>query len=153
MAERFRQPVLLMTDEVVGHMRERIVVPDEASIEIVNRKKPACPPKDFMPYLADPSDDIPPMAAFGDGYHWHITGLTSNDWGFPTNNAIDIDKKNQRLIGKWSVSAAMWSNSRRSPMKMRMSWSSLTVVSLAPRFAPFASCGQRASRWGTALPI
>ena len=100
MAERFRQPVLLMTDEVVGHMRERIVVPDEASIEIVNRKKPACPPKDFMPYLADPSDDIPPMAAFGDGYHWHITGLTSNDWGFPTNNAIDIDKKNQRLMRK-----------------------------------------------------
>jgi 2-oxoglutarate ferredoxin oxidoreductase subunit alpha len=100
MAERFRQPVLIMADEVIGHMRERIEVPDVSSLELVDRKKPACSPEDFIPYLADPEDDVPPMAAFGDGYHWHVTGLTSNDWGFPTNNSSDIDKKNQRLLRK-----------------------------------------------------
>lgn len=100
MAERFRQPVLMMTDEVVGHMRERILVPDQDSIVRVDRKKPTCPPDQFIPYLADAEDDIPPMAAFGDGYHWHITGLTTNDWGFPTNNAVDIEKKNLRLLRK-----------------------------------------------------
>lgn len=100
MSERFRQPVLMMTDEVIGHMRERIVIPDASAIEIVDRKKPTCSPDEFIPYLADADDDIPPMAAFGDGYRWHITGLTTNDWGFPTNNAIDIDKKNLRLLRK-----------------------------------------------------
>jgi 2-oxoglutarate ferredoxin oxidoreductase subunit alpha len=100
MAERFRQPILIMTDEVVGHMRERIEVPDESSIEIVDRKRPSCPPEKFVPYCADDEDDIPPMAAFGDGYHWHVTGLTSNDWGFPTNNAPEINKKMSRLLRK-----------------------------------------------------
>jgi 2-oxoglutarate ferredoxin oxidoreductase subunit alpha len=100
MAERFRQPVLIMADEVIGHMRERIVVPDESSLEIIDRKKPACRHEEFIPYLASPADDVPPMAAFGDGYRWHVTGLTSNDWGFPTNNASDIEKKNARLLRK-----------------------------------------------------
>ncbi len=100
MAERFRQPVLMMTDEVIGHMRERIIVPDADSLELVDRKRPTCPPETFIPYLADSEDDIPPMAAFGDGYHWHITGLTTNDWGFPTNSAPDIDKKITRIIRK-----------------------------------------------------
>lgn len=100
MSERFRQPVLMMTDEVIGHMRERILIPDVSTLEIVDRKKPVCSPDEFIPYLADAADDIPPMAKFGDGYHWHITGLTTNDWGFPTNNAADIEKKNTRLMRK-----------------------------------------------------
>jgi 2-oxoglutarate ferredoxin oxidoreductase subunit alpha len=99
-SERFRQPVLIMADEVIGHMRERIVIPDVSSLEIVNRKKPAVAPADFVPYLADEADDVPPMAAFGDGYHWHVTGLTSNDWGFPTNSTPEIDKKITRILRK-----------------------------------------------------
>jgi len=98
MAERFRQPVLIMSDEIIGHMREKIVIPD--SVETVDRKRPTVAPDKFVPYLADPSDDVPPMAAFGDGYRWHVTGLTSNDWGFPTNNTEEIDKKAQRIIRK-----------------------------------------------------
>jgi 2-oxoglutarate ferredoxin oxidoreductase subunit alpha len=99
-AERFRQPVLIMADEVVGHMRERIVVPEASTLKLVNRKKPTCPPDQFIPYLPDPSDEVPPMASFGDGYRWHVTGLTSNDWGFPTNATSDIDKKITRIIRK-----------------------------------------------------
>jgi 2-oxoglutarate ferredoxin oxidoreductase subunit alpha len=81
-------------------MRERIVVPDASFLELTERKRPTGPPEKFIPYLADSSDDIPPMASFGDGYRWHVTGLTSNDWGFPTNSASYIDKKITRIIRK-----------------------------------------------------
>ena len=99
MAERFRQPVLVMADEIIGHMREKIVIPEPGTYEIVDRKKPAVCPEEYIPYKAD-DDDVPPMAAFGDGYRWHVTGLTSNDWGFPTNDADEIDKKANRIIRK-----------------------------------------------------
>ncbi len=100
LAERFRQPVLIMSDEIIGHMREKIVIPDAGSFPIIDRKKPTVAPDAFVPYLADECDDIPPMAAFGDGYCWHVTGLTSNDFGFPTNNAAEIEKKAVRIIRK-----------------------------------------------------
>ena len=98
-AERFRQPVLIMADEVLGHMREKITIPEAGSFEIVNRKKPTVCPEEFIPYRAD-EDGVPPMAAFGDGYRWHVTGLTTNEWGFPTNDAPDIDLKANRIITK-----------------------------------------------------
>ena len=97
MSERFRQPVLIMTDEIIGHMREKIVIPDQ--VHTVDRKRPSVAPDQWIPYRAD-EDDVPPMAAFGDGYRWHVTGLTTNEWGFPTNNAEDIDLKAQRIIRK-----------------------------------------------------
>ena len=100
LAERFRQPVLIMSDAEIGHMREKFVVPDVANLKIVNRKKPTVDPKDFVPYQADPEDDVPPMAGFGDGYRWHVTGLTHNAWGFPTTNPEAIDKKMRRLMRK-----------------------------------------------------
>ena len=99
MAERFRQPVLVLADEVLGHMREKIVIPEPGSFEVVNRKKPTVSPDEYVPYRAD-ADDVPPMAAFGDGYRWHVTGLTSTEWGFPTNDAPDIDLKANRIIRK-----------------------------------------------------
>lgn len=100
LAERFRQPVLIMSDAEVGHMREKFVVPEASSLKIVNRKKPSVEPDRFVPYLADPEDDIPPMAGFGDGYRWHVTGLTHNDWGFPTTDPEQIDRKMRRLMRK-----------------------------------------------------
>lgn len=99
MAERFRQPVLIMTDEIIGHMREKIAIPEPGSFKTINRKTPSVCPEEFIPYKAD-EDGVPPMAAFGDGYRWHITGLTTNEWGFPTNNAKDIDLKANRIISK-----------------------------------------------------
>ena len=100
LAERFRQPVLIMSDAEIGHMREKFVVPEASSLKVVNRKKPTVDPEHFVPYQADPEDDVPPMAGFGDGYRWHVTGLTHNDWGFPTTNPDDIDKKMRRLMRK-----------------------------------------------------
>jgi 2-oxoglutarate ferredoxin oxidoreductase subunit alpha len=100
MAERFRQPVLILSDEVVGHMREKVTKQDPNKVKIVNRVRPTMPPERFTPYEADPMTEVPSMASFGDGYSWHVTGLTSNDWGFPTNNAPEIAKKMLRLMSK-----------------------------------------------------
>ena len=99
MAERFRQPVIILADEVIGHMREKITIPEAGTFEVMNRKKPTVAPDEFVPYRAD-EDGVPPMAAFGDGYRWHVTGLTTNEWGFPTNEAPDIDLKANRIITK-----------------------------------------------------
>ena len=100
LSERFRQPVLIMSDAEIGHMREKFIVPDMSKIKIINMKRPTEDPDHFIPYKADLADDIPPMASFGDGYRWHVTGLTHNDWGFPTTNAADIDRKMRRLMRK-----------------------------------------------------
>jgi 2-oxoglutarate ferredoxin oxidoreductase subunit alpha len=99
-AERFRQPVLILSDEIVGHMREKVTKRDPNKLQIVNRARPSVPPDKFTPYEADPLTSVPYMASFGDGYSWHVTGLTTNDWGFPTNNAPEIEKKMLRLMSK-----------------------------------------------------
>jgi 2-oxoglutarate ferredoxin oxidoreductase subunit alpha len=100
LSERFRQPVILLSDEVVGHMREKIVIPEKGSYNIVDRKRPKEDPEKFVPYKPDPEDDIPPMASFGDGYRWHVTGLTHNQWGFPTNDPDIAEEKILRLMRK-----------------------------------------------------
>jgi 2-oxoglutarate ferredoxin oxidoreductase subunit alpha len=100
MAERFRQPVLILSDEVVGHMREKVTMKDPGRVEVLNRARPSLPPEKFTPYEADPRTGVPAMASFGDGYTWHVTGLTTNDWGFPTNNPPEIEKKMLRLMSK-----------------------------------------------------
>ena len=99
-AERFRQPVLILSDEVIAHMREKVLVPEKGSFEIINRKRPVDVPEKFVPYRPDPKDDLPCMASFGDGYTWHVTGLTHNDWGFPTNNPEEIERNVCRLVSK-----------------------------------------------------
>jgi 2-oxoglutarate ferredoxin oxidoreductase subunit alpha len=101
MSEKFRQPVLIMSDEVVGHMREKVILHEPENL--IERAKPSVPPDKFVPYLPNPKTQIPEMASFGDGYRWHITGLTHNDWGFPTNNAQEIDKKMRRLMSKVDI--------------------------------------------------
>ena len=102
LSERFRQPVILLSDEVVGHMREKVVIPERESISIVNRKKPRVKPEEYIPYKPDPEDDIPPMASFGDGYRWHVTGLTHDEWGSPTNDPDVTERKIRRLVRKVS---------------------------------------------------
>ncbi len=101
LSERFRQPVIVLTDEIVGHMRERIEVPDPSSLTIVNRKRPTVPPSEYLPYKADPEDDVPPMASFGDGYRWYLTGITHDERGLPaTANPKKCDEKVRRIIRK-----------------------------------------------------
>jgi len=98
-AERYRTPVILLMDEIVGHMREKIVIPDPSEIQIVNRKKPSVPPEKYLPYENDPSD-IPAMANFGEGYRYHVTGLNHDERGYPTSEASVVAAQEARLIRK-----------------------------------------------------
>jgi len=99
LSEYFRIPVLLMADEVVGHMNERVVIPREEEIEIINRRKPTVPREDYLPYEADP-DGIAPMATCGEGYRVHVTGLTHDERGYPVMDAKTQEKMVSRLVGK-----------------------------------------------------
>ncbi len=101
LAERFRSPVIILSDEVIGHMRERIEIPDDSEINLIERKRPTVSPENYLPYRADPEDDIPPMAAYGDGYRFHVTGLVHDELGLPTNDPKEIEALNLRLIRKF----------------------------------------------------
>ncbi|MCJ7499701.1 2-oxoacid:acceptor oxidoreductase subunit alpha [bacterium] len=99
LAERLRTPVILLTDEIIGHMREKIVIPEEGVLEIWDRSRPDCSPEEFLPY--DTSKGIvPPMADFGSGYRHHVTGLNHDASGFPTNKPSLVQPEEERLMAK-----------------------------------------------------
>lgn len=98
-SEKYRTPVILLMDEVIGHMREKVVLPPDESLEIVERKKPTCSPADYQPYLPT-GDGVPPMAPFGEGYRYHVTGLFHDETGFPSTNPEVVDRLIRRLHDK-----------------------------------------------------
>jgi 2-oxoglutarate ferredoxin oxidoreductase subunit alpha len=100
LAEKYRTPVVILTDEVVGHMREKIEIPDPSEIEIIDRKKPEVDPENYLPYEVKDGELVPPMAAFGDGYRFHVTGLTHDETGFPSNSSEIAEALLNRLMNK-----------------------------------------------------
>lgn len=84
-AEKFRIPVLVMADESVGHMNEKVVIPEKSAIALVGRKKPTVPPEQYIPFKPD-ADLVPPMALAGEGYSVRMTGLTHDEKGRPAIN-------------------------------------------------------------------
>jgi len=98
-SEKYRIPVILLLDEVIAHMREKVEIPAPEDIEVVNRKKPTVPPEEYLPFKPD-EDGVPPMANFGEGYRYHITGLVHNYKGLPTSNSQEIDAFIRRLHNK-----------------------------------------------------
>ena len=99
LSEKYRTPVLVMTDAEVGHMTEKVVIPPSEEVEIFSRRKPTVPPKEYLPYEAD-DDLVPPMANAGEGYRFHTTGLTHDERGYPVMDAEAQDKLITRLIEK-----------------------------------------------------
>ncbi|MEM2420091.1 MAG: 2-oxoacid:acceptor oxidoreductase subunit alpha [Candidatus Bathyarchaeia archaeon] len=92
LAEMYRVPTLLMADEVVAHMWEKVVIPPAEEIKIVNRKKPNTPPGNYAPFMPD-NDLVPPMACFGEGYRFHATGLTHDEHGYPRTQDSDVQMR------------------------------------------------------------
>ncbi len=84
LAERFRTPVIVVYDEIVGHTRESVVLPD--ALEITDRVRAEGDPEEFRPKAITPNG-VPPQAAFGDGYRFHVTGLAHDERGFPTEDS------------------------------------------------------------------
>lgn len=97
LAERFRLPVLIMSDEVVGHMYERVEIPPEVSV--ASRRKPEVPPSEFLPFKPD-TDLVPPMACAGEGYRVHVTGLTHDERGYPDMSPEAQERLVRRLVDK-----------------------------------------------------
>jgi len=99
LSEQYRIPVIIMADEVIGHMNERVVIPREEEIERIDRQKPTVPPGEYLPYRPGP-DGVAPMANCGDGYRIHITGLTHDERGYPGMNVQTQEQMVGRLIQK-----------------------------------------------------
>lgn len=99
LAEKYRTPVMVMPDEIIAHMRERIVFPEPGELEVINRTTPSVTPDKYKPY--DTSfGDVPPLAAFGSGYKFHVTGLNKMQDGFPTTKAEVVQAEEERQVRK-----------------------------------------------------
>ncbi len=98
-AEKYRTPVILLLDEVIGHMREKVDLAELENLEIVNRKKSNCKKEEFKAYEVT-EDLIPNMEKIGDGFKFHVTGLVHDDTGFPTNSTSEAQKLFSRLSNK-----------------------------------------------------
>jgi 2-oxoglutarate ferredoxin oxidoreductase subunit alpha len=98
LSEKFRTPVILLTDEIIGHMREPVDLPDFKTMPIhdyrVTKKD-----GEYIPYRNEPGD-VPPMANFGVGYRYHITGLFHDPQGFSTQRLDEIDPWLERVNTK-----------------------------------------------------
>ncbi len=99
LSEQFRVPVIILSDEIVAHTRECVQLPEPAELHIINRLRPSVPPDWYKPYEGD-SRGIPAMAALGDGYRHHVTGLVHDEMGFPTEKPGEILSFQQRLTQK-----------------------------------------------------
>ena len=99
LSEKYRTPVLVMTDAEVGHMTEKVIIPPPEEVETISRRKPTVPPSEYLPYKAD-DDLVPPMANAGEGYRFHITGLTHDERGYPGMDAETQERLIARLVEK-----------------------------------------------------
>jgi 2-oxoglutarate ferredoxin oxidoreductase subunit alpha len=99
LSEKYRVPVLIMSDEAVGHMSEKVVIPHVAPESLVERRHPTLGPEKYLPYKPD-ADLVPPMAVAGEGYRFHVTGLTHDERGYPVMTAEAQDGLVRRLVDK-----------------------------------------------------
>jgi len=98
LSERYRSPVLVMTDEIIAHMREPVELPDFSTIKVFEQKVTE-KPEDYKAFR-NTQDGIPPFAAQGLGYRYHITGMLHDEVGFPTQRMDEIDPWVERLNSK-----------------------------------------------------
>jgi len=99
LAEEFRVPVMFMMDEVVGHMTEKVVIPPAEQIEIYPRRHTRLPPGEYKPFEPGP-DLVPDMVHAGEGYRFHVTGLTHDERGYPSMTVAAQDRLVKRLKAK-----------------------------------------------------
>ncbi len=103
LSEKYRHPVCLMTDGEVGHLREKVVIPDEDEMEIFDRVTATADRETFLPFAESPTNGskVPDFPTFGTGYRTYVTGLTHNEKGFPrTDKQPDHERLVMRIITK-----------------------------------------------------
>jgi len=99
LSEEFRVPVMLMLDECVGHMTEKVIIPEASQIRITPRRYTTQAPEDYRPF-EPASDGVPDMARAGAGYRFHVTGLTHDERGYPSMTVEAQDRLVRRLQAK-----------------------------------------------------
>jgi 2-oxoglutarate ferredoxin oxidoreductase subunit alpha len=99
LAEEYRVPVLVMLDEVVGHMTEKVVIPEADKLKVVERRWTAKKPGEYKPFDAN-GGLVPDMVKAGDGYRIHVTGLTHDERGYPAMTVPAHEKMQLRLQDK-----------------------------------------------------
>ena len=105
LSEEFRVPVMLMMDEVVGHMTEKVIIPSADQIQVVPRKHTQKSVADYLPYGTN-GDMVPEIAHAGEGYKFHVTGLTHDERGYPNMTPATQDKLVRRLQNKIRTAGA-----------------------------------------------
>ena len=102
LSEEWRVPVLFMMDECVGHMTEKVIIPEADKIEVTERKFYKGKKEDYRPFNFNGTDNdgVAPMVKTGDGYAIHITGLTHDERGYPVIDAETQQKNVQHLVDK-----------------------------------------------------
>jgi 2-oxoglutarate ferredoxin oxidoreductase subunit alpha len=99
LSERLRVPVVVLFDEVIGHLLETVELPDPASLDLAGRKWATGARESYLPF--EQTDDlIPAMARPGDGYRCHTTGLTHAETGFPTQDPETVERVTRRVLDK-----------------------------------------------------
>ena len=99
-AETYRTPVILLLDEIVGHMREKLVIPEAGEIELVERLRTSVREGvNYHPYLPR-EDGRLPMSDFGGAHRYNVTGLYHDMWGFPSDNDEVVHDLIHHLVKK-----------------------------------------------------
>ncbi|HHW56642.1 MAG TPA: 2-oxoacid:acceptor oxidoreductase subunit alpha [Clostridia bacterium] len=98
LSEKYRTPVIILMDEVIGHLREAVNLEEYKDIEIIERTMPQ-DKENYLPYQHI-ENGVAPLAPFGKGFRFHVTGLVHNEDGLPTNDPKVAEKLIERLVGK-----------------------------------------------------
>jgi 2-oxoglutarate ferredoxin oxidoreductase subunit alpha len=99
LSEEYRVPVLVMLDEVIGHMTEKVVIPEASELKVTERRWTSKKPGEYKPFDAN-GGLVPDMVKAGDGYRIHVTGLTHDERGYPAMTVPAHEKMQLRLQDK-----------------------------------------------------
>ena len=100
LSEKYRTPVIFLMDEIIGHLREGMELPEPEELEVIDRPTVRYPEPKRLPYHMKPGQLVPQMAPFGCGQRYNITGLIHDETGFPTNSTEEAAKLMDRLMRK-----------------------------------------------------
>ena len=104
LSEKYRVPVFVLSDEMVGHMYERVLIPEKKLIPRIHRRKPKKGDGEHFPFQGE-KDLVPPMACAGEGYRIHVTGLTHDERGYPVITAEAQERLVRRICDKIRLNA------------------------------------------------
>jgi len=99
LSERFRTPVILLLDEIIGHVTEKVILPLKDAPEVSSNRTTDRSPAEYLPYRYD-QDFPPPLVPMGQGYRYHVTGLMHDETGFPSSDSGNADRQLRWLVGK-----------------------------------------------------